>query len=327
MNPFRYARTSDPQEAIQLLAVDAAARFVAGGTNVLDLMKLDIERPSLLVDINAVADRRIHGRGETIEIGALARMSDVAADAEVAKRAPMVASALRQSASHQLRNMASIGGNLMQRTRCSYFRDVATACNKRHRGDGCSAIGGENRRHAILGGSEHCICVHASDLAVALTAANATIHTTGPGGARSIPIADFYLLPRDTPNVETALHHAELIVAVTFPLDPALANSTYVKVRDRAEYDFALVSVAAGLEIVAGTIRAARLALGGVAPIPWRLPEAQEALVGRPAATASYREAAEIALREARGYGANDFKIVLAKNALVRALETVGERA
>ncbi|HEY9086230.1 MAG TPA: xanthine dehydrogenase family protein subunit M [Candidatus Tyrphobacter sp.] len=324
MNPFRYVRASDPQNAIQRLAADAGARFIAGGTTILDLMKSGVEQPSLLVDVNGVADRRILRRGDEIEIGALARMSDVAGHPEIVRHAPMVASALQQSASVQLRNMASIGGNLLQRTRCSYFRDVAAPCNKRHRGEGCSAIGGENRRHAILGGSEDCICVHASDLAVALAAAGATIHTMGPGGAREIPITDFYLLPRDTANVETALHHAELIAAVTLPLDAALANSTYVKVRDRADYDFALLSVAAGLEIEAGTVRAARLALGGVAPIPWRVPEAEAVLVGHPATPASYREAAEVALRGARGYGGNDFKVTLARNALVRALEDVG---
>lgn len=327
MKPFRYARARDPQEAVQMVAVDAAASFVAGGTTVLDLMKDDVERPSLLVDINGVAGRAIVRAGDEIAIAALARMSDVADDPEIAKHAPMVAHALLQSASPQLRNMASIGGNLMQRTRCSYFRDIVAPCNKRRRGDGCSAIGGENRRHAIFGGSESCICVHASDLAVALAAADATIHTNGPGGTRAIQVSDFYLLPRDTPNVETALHHAELISSVTLSLDPALANSTYVKVRDRAQYEFALVSVAAGMEIVGGTIRAARIALGGVAPIPWRVPEAEAALVGRPATAASYREAAEIALAGARGCGGNDFKVALAANAVVRALEQIGSAA
>jgi xanthine dehydrogenase YagS FAD-binding subunit len=325
MNPVRYARAHDADDAIAALRDEPRARFIAGGTTIVDLMKETVEQPDLLIDINALPFASIAESNGTLEIGSLARMSDVADHPAVMKRLPAVSIALNESASPQLRNMASIGGNIMQRTRCAYFRDVATACNKRAAGAGCSAIDGVNRGHAILGGSNDCICVHASDLAVALRAFDATVTVNGPHGTRTIPIAEFYVLPKDTPHIETVLKHGELIERVSVPLTATAENSTYLKVRDRAQYEFALVSVAAGLDVRQGVIQNARIALGGVAPVPWRVHEAETALAGKPANADSYRQAAATILDGAHGYGDNDFKITLARSAIVRALSTVGE--
>ncbi len=323
MRPFKYAKTSSPSAAISAVAANAAARYIAGGTNLIDLMQDTVESPQLVVDINALPYGAIARESSFIRIGALARMSDTADHAAVKSAAPVVSEALDASASAQLRNQASIGGNLMQRTRCAYFRDVATACNKRELGQGCAAIRGENRMHAILGTSAKCICVHASDLAVALLATDALIRVRGRGGERTIPIGEFHMLPGETPALETALRHGELITAVDIPLSRVAAHSRYLKVRDRMSYEFALVSVAAALDVEGGRIRDARLALGGVAPVPWRARDAERSLIGAPATPASFARAAEVALSGARGYGHNDFKIPLARRTIVRALSQV----
>jgi xanthine dehydrogenase YagS FAD-binding subunit len=323
MRPFKYARTDSAATAIATVARDSDARFIAGGTNVLDLMKDTVETPSLLVDINTLPFTAISEHANFVRIGALARMSDTADHAAVKRAAPAVSEALLLSASAQLRNAASIGGNLMQRTRCAYFRDVATACNKRAPGNGCSALEGENRMHAVLGGSVHCICVHPSDFAVALLTTDALIRTRGPLGERTIPIADFHTLPGDTPQIETILHHGELITSVDVPTSALAASSRYIKIRDRWSYEFALVSIAAAVTVEHGTIREARLGLGGVAPAPWRAREAEQSLIGSAPSEAAFERAATIALAHAKGYGQNDFKIRLAKRAVVRALAKV----
>ena len=321
MTPFRYSKAASPSGALTDFAGDRRARYIAGGTNILDLMRIEVETPPLLIDINALPLATIDLTGDAIRIGALARLSDVAANEHVRARLPMVAIALEQSASPQLRNMATIGGNLLQRTRCPYFRDVATPCNKRAPKSGCGALEGENRREAVLGTSEHCIAAHASDLAVALAALDATIYVAGLSGNRQIALRDFYRLPGDTPQVETSLEPGELIVAVSLPLLSYGSSSTYLKVRDRAQYDFALASAAVALDLSGKTIRQARVALGGVATIPWRSSEAERLLSGAPATRAGFGLAADAALAGARGRGANDYKIALAKRTLVRALE------
>lgn len=325
MNDFRYTAVESPSAAITAVLAERGAKFVAGGTTILDLMKISVETPPLLVDINALPLRGIEEREGGLFIGALERMSDVADDERLRRSYPMVAIALDQSASPQLRNMATIGGNLLQRTRCTYFRDVVTACNKRRPGSGCAAIGGDNRRHAVLGTSDACIATHASDLAVALCALGATVHVTGRNGDRAIPIREFYRTPAQTPQIENVLDAGELVTGVTLPADPVAARSTYVKVRDRAQYDFALASAAAALSIEDGAVRAARVALGGVATVPWHVPESERVLLGEPATRASFERAAAAAVDGARGYGKNDFKVVLAQRALVRALEIVAE--
>ena len=323
MNPFRYERAQSGAAAIAATQHDGDARFVAGGTNILDLMKIHVEAPSLLVDINRLPLSKIELRGDSVHIGALARLNDIAAHPVVRQAFPMVAIALEQSASPQLRNMASMGGNLLQRTRCAYFRDVAAPCNKRAPGSGCGAIGGENRMEAILGTSEQCIATHASDVAVPLVALDAVVNVAGPQGSRSIVLSDFYRLPGATPHLETVLVHGELITGLSVPVLPFAARSTYLKVRDRAQYEFALGSAAVALDIEGGTIRQARLALGGVGTVPWRSRAAERDLTGAPATRPAFERAAEAALTGARGYGMNDFKIALAKRTLVRALEMV----
>lgn len=322
MKSFKYAAVSSTSAAIAEIAATPNARFIAGGTTVLDLMKDAAEEPPMLVDINALPLREIERRSDVLYLGALSRMSDVAKHPVVLELAPMVAIALQQSASPQLRNMASMGGNLLQRTRCPYFRDVATPCNKRSPNSGCGAIGGEHRRQAVLGTSEHCIATHASDVAVALTALRAIVHVEGSRAKRDVPIVEFYRLPGETPHVENVLRDDELIVGIGIPLSQSARRSTYVKVRDRAQYDFALASAAAGLDISDGKIREARLALGGVGTIPWHVPAAEEALLNRSADRGAFEEAAEAAVAGAKGYGQNDFKILLARRTLVRALET-----
>lgn len=321
MNPFAYAKAESSSAALTEFHRERRARYIAGGTTLLDLMKIAVEAPPMLIDINALPLRSIEVTGDAIRIGALARLSDVAANEAVRTRLPFVAIALEQSASPQLRNMATIGGNLLQRTRCPYFRDVATPCNKRVPGTGCGALEGENRREAVFGTSEHCIAAHPSDLAVTLAALDATVHVTGLSGNRDIALHDFYRLPGDTPHVETSLEPGELIMAVSLPLLTYGARSTYVKVRDRAQDDFALASAAVTLDLDGTTIREARVALGGIATIPWRSPEAEDTLRGVPATRVSFERAADAALVGARGRGGNDYKIPLAKRTLVRALE------
>jgi xanthine dehydrogenase YagS FAD-binding subunit len=323
MRPFGYQRAMVEAAAIAALAQNPHARVVAGGTNLLDLMKLDVETPDELVDIGPLALRRIESTGRGLRIGALARMADVAAAPAIRDRFPVIAQALLASASPQLRNMASIGGNLLQRTRCTYFRDTAFACNKRRPGSGCDAIAGEHRMHAILGTSEHCIATHASDLAVALVALDAVVALRGPDGERLVPLVDFYLTPGATPERETVRRQDELIVAVEVPDSPVAARSCYLKVRDRAAFEFALVSAAVGLDVDDGRIGGARIALGGVGTRPWRAVDAERLLVGQQPGPDAFAEAAAAALRGARPLRQNAFKVKLTQATLVRALTTV----
>ena len=320
MHPFDYVRAADARRAIASGSRDAA-KFVAGGTNLIDLMKNDIERPAHLVDINDLPLAAVDSAAGGIRIGALARMSDVAIHPQIEQRFPAIARALLASASPQLRNMASIGGNLMQRTRCTYFRELTFApCNKRNPGSGCAALDGENRLHAVLGTSPACIATHPSDLAVALAALDAVITLRGAGGERQVAATDFHLLPGNTPHIEHDLKHGELIVSVFVPDTPHARRSSYLKVRDRAEYEFALASAAVGLDLDGGTIRGACIALGGVGTKPWRARDAERALAGKPANAETFRAAAEAALAGAKAQEQNGFKIELAKRTLVRAL-------
>jgi xanthine dehydrogenase YagS FAD-binding subunit len=323
MKAFTYERATDSRGALAA-AARTGAKFISGGTNLLDLMKLEIEQPTHLVDISRLPLKAIEELPDGgLRIGAQAANSDTAADGRVRTRYPVLSEALLAGASGQLRNKASIGGNLLQRTRCPYFYDTASGCNKRHPGSGCAAIGGINRIHAILGASDACIAVHPSDMAVALAALEARIELLGPDqAARSIAIADFHRLPGETPHIETVLRPGEMITGVVLPAPPP-GRQAYRKVRDRASYEFALVSVAAVVEAKRGTITAARVALGGVAHKPWRSPEAEAALLGRPATMATYRAAAEAAMKDAVGRGNNEFKIDLAKRTLCRTLAHV----
>lgn len=319
MRPFTYERASDPQAAVAA-ASRTGAKFISGGTNLLDLMKLEIEQPTHLVDISRLPLKDIEELPDGgVRIGAQAANSDVAADRRVRTRYPVLSQALVAGASGQLRNKASIGGNLLQRTRCPYFYDTAAGCNKRDPGSGCAAIGGFNRIHAILGASDACIATHPSDMAVAMTALEAQIELLGDQAARRVAIGDFYRLPGDTPHIETVLGPGEMITGVILPPPPP-GRQVYRKVRDRASYAFALVSVAAIVATDGGRITIARVAFGGVAHKPWRSVEAEGALAGRPATMATFRAAAEAAMAQAVGRGHNDFKIELAKRTLCRTL-------
>jgi xanthine dehydrogenase YagS FAD-binding subunit len=323
MNRFAFQRAGNLAEALHAIAADPAARLIAGGTNLVDLMKYDVERPTRLIDITRIAGlksiEQIAGGG--LRIGALATNTDVAYHPLVAERYPLLASAILAGASAQLRNAATTGGNLLQRTRCSYFYDVAMPCNKREPGSGCPAMGGINRYHAILGASEHCIATHPSDMCVALAALEAVVHAAGPDGERRIPFAEFHRLPGDHPETDTTLRHEEIVVAVELPEAGFARNHTYLKLRDRLSYAFALVSVAAGLEFEGdGRIAAARIALGGVAHKPWRETAAEELMRGRPPGRELFAAAADRLLAGATGRGQNDFKIALAKRAVMRAL-------
>src|SRR5437764_11959624 len=327
MNSFSYTRATDSQQAAQATAANASAKFLAGGTNLIDLMKMGVERPTQLVDVNRLPLAQIEElpNGGGIRIGALARNSDVAEHPLIVQRYPVLSQALLAGASPQLRNLATTGGNLLQRTRCYYFYDPAfPQCNKRQPGSGCGALNGFNRIHAILGQSEQCIATNPSDMNVALAALDAVVRVQGPKGEREIPIADFHRLPGTTPNVDTNLKEDELITAVDLPAIPFATRSHYLKVRDRASYAFALVSVAAILEMDADKkITAVRLALRGVAHQPWRGQEAEEQLVGKSADEKTFRGAADAELAAAKGYAYNQFKIELAKRSIVRALTTV----
>ena len=321
MNCFGYTRANDMASAVREMAGDGAAKFIAGGTNLIDLMKENVERPSRVIDITRLALRRINpGADGGWRLGALATNTDVAYNNEVEKRYPLLSKAILAGASAQLRNMATVGGNLMQRTRCCYFYDTATPCNKREPGAGCSARSGFNRAHAILGTSERCIATHPSDMCVALAALEAMVNVTGPNGDRAIPFAEFHRLPGDTPHIDTNLGADEIITAVDLPSWGFAEHHAYLKVRDRASYAFALVSVAAALRMEGGAIKQARIALGGVAPKPWRDREAEKQLEGRSADAENFQQAAEALLHGAKGFGYNNFKIELAKRAIVRAL-------
>jgi xanthine dehydrogenase YagS FAD-binding subunit len=321
VNNFDYARASDVADAVRRIAADKGARFVAGGTNIIDLMKEGVARPSRLIDITHLPLDRVEETADGgLRIGALVRNSDLAYHPQIEARYPLLASALLAGASPQLRNMATAGGNLLQRTRCFYFYDTATPCNKRDPGTRCSAVHGVNRMHAILGASEHCIAVHPSDMCVALAALEARVLATGPGGERSIVFAEFHRLPGNRPEIDTTLRADEIITAIELPAKGFATNYSYLKIRDRLSYAFALVSVAAALEIEGGTIKEARLALGGVAHKPWRNRAAEELLKGAAATRESFARAADEVLRAARGCGHNDFKIELARRAIVRTL-------
>jgi len=318
---FQYSRAADVADAVRQIAGDPAAKFIAGGTNLIDLMKEDVERPSRLIDISRLPLKSVEETADGgLRIGALVPNSDLAYHPLVEQRYPLLASAILAGASAQLRNMASTGGNLLQRTRCYYFYDTATPCNKRQPGSGCAARYGVNRIHAVLGTSESCIATHPSDMCVALAALEAKVHVAGQSGERVIAFSDFHRLPGDTPERDTNLRADEIIIAVELPARGFAANYSYLKIRDRLSYAFALVSVAAALELDGDTIKEARLALGGVAHKPWRDPSAEAALRGEPANRAAFARAADAILRDARGFDHNTFKIELARRAVVRAL-------
>ncbi|MYZ40161.1 xanthine dehydrogenase family protein subunit M [Streptomyces sp. MnatMP-M17] len=320
MRPFTYERATDARAAVAAVS-RPGAKFISGGTNLLDLMKLEIERPDHLVDISRLPLAEIEELPDGgLRIGAQAANSDVAADARVRSGCPVLAQALVAGASGQLRNMASIGGNLLQRTRCPYFYDTDSGCNKRDPGSGCDAIGGVNRMHAILGASDSCIATHPSDMAVAMTALEARIELLGADrSVRAVAIGDFYRLPGDTPHIETVLRPEEMITGIVLPPPPP-GGQLYRKVRDRASYEFAVVSVAAIVSTDGNMVADARVAFGGVAHKPWRSFAAEDSLRDRPATMATYRAAAEAAMRDAVGQGGNDFKIELAKRTLCRTL-------
>lgn len=329
MNPFSYQRVTTQDAAVRAISASQGAKFLGGGTNLVDLMKYDVEHPAALVDINHVALTEVTALPDGgLRIGALVRNSDLANNRQVITQYPLLSQALLSGASAQLRNMATTGGNLLQRTRCYYFMDTAfPQCNKRMPGSGCGAIGGINRIHAILGQTdkgrnspESCIATNPSDMNVAMSALNATVQVEGPHGKRSIPVREFHRLPGSTPQVDTVLRADELITAVDLPPAKFARNSWYLKVRDRQSYAFALVSVAAGLELDGRTIRSAGLVLGGVALKPWYSPEAEQTLVGQPATAETFSGAAELALRGAKGYEYNEFKIELAKQSIARGL-------
>jgi xanthine dehydrogenase YagS FAD-binding subunit len=318
---FEYSRAGDIADAVRQIAADPRAKFIAGGTNLIDLMKYDVERPARLIDISRLPLKTVEDTASgSLRIGALVPNTDLAYHPAIEQRYPMLASAILAGASQQLRNMASTGGNLLQRTRCHYFYDVATPCNKREPGSGCSAIKGINRMHAILGTSEACIATHPSDMCVALAALEATVHVAGPAGERAIAFADFHRLPGDTPQRDTNLEANEIITAIELPARGFAKNYTYLKIRDRLSYAFALVSVAAALALDGDAISEARLALGGVAHKPWRDKAAEAALRGQPATRATFQKAADMLLRGAKGYAHNTFKIELAHRVIVRAL-------
>jgi xanthine dehydrogenase YagS FAD-binding subunit len=322
MRPLSYARVDSVEDAVAVVGAEPTSAFLAGGTTEVDLVRAGVLRPDLLVDINRLPLDEIEERADGgVRIGALARMNDVARTPLIADRYRAVSEALLLGASEQLRNMASIGGNLLQRVRCPYFRDTATPCNKREPGTGCSALDGLHRGHAILGTSEHCIATHPSDLAVALAAFDAVVHTTGPDGEREIAIDDFFLLPGDTPDREHPLAHGELIVAVELPPLPVARDSLYLKFRDRQSYEFALVSVAAALDVRDGLVSEARLALGGVGTKPWRARRAERELIGAPATRERFAAAAAAELEGAQARRDNAFKLPFARRAIVRGLD------
>lgn len=321
MHPFSFSQARNQDDALVQLRQSGAVA-IAGGTTLVDLMKLDVQSPAHLVDINPLPLNRIETLPDGgLRIGAMVRNSDLAHDETVIKRYPVLSQALLAGASAQLRNMATTGGNLMQRTRCYYFRDPEyAACNKRKPGSGCAALEGFNRIHAVLGGSEHCVATHPSDMAVALVALDAVVHITGPRGERRVPIEEFHKLPGDTPHIETAVQNGELITYVTLPKSPFAQRSAYVKLRDRASYEFALASAAVAVDLNGSTIKTVRVALGGIATKPWRSHEAEQVLTGASANADTFHAAAEAALKSAKPLRYNGFKIELAKMALTRAL-------
>lgn len=326
MRPFKYTRASDAANAVKTVSANANAQFLAGGTNILDLMKEDVERPSELVDITRLnfANIKTISDGANkggVSIGGLAKNTDTANHPLIRQNFPLLTQAILAGASGQIRNMATNGGNLNQRTRCSYFYDTAMPCNKREPGTGCGALEGINRMHAVFGWSETCVAVHPSDMCVALVALDAVVKVQGAGGqTRSIPFADYHRLPGNTPQKDNNLNQGELITAIEIPKNNFAAKSYYLKVRDRASYAFALVSVAGALEMNGNKIKQARVALGGVAHKPWRAMEAEKFLIGKEATEANFRQAAEMEMKTAKPLEHNKFKVELGKRAIVRAL-------
>lgn len=323
MNQFQYVRATSAKTAIGVLAKDPSATFIAGGTNLIDLMKNGVTAPQKLVDINPLPLTDIRKQSSNLYIGALATNSDVADHKLILQNQPLLSMALNAGASAQLRNVATIGGNMMQRTRCFYFNNPDLPCNKRQPGSGCGALEGYNRMHAIFGASPKCVAVNPSDMSVALAALDATVLVSGPKGDRRILFTDFHRLPGDHPEKDNNLAKGELITGIEIP-DNAFGKSVhYLKVRDRTSYAFALVSVAAALNIKNSTIKEARLAMGGVAHKPWRLTEAEKFLIGKPATEATFKQAAEIAMQGAKGLKYNSFKLKMAPNTIIEALKTV----
>lgn len=325
MRPFEYIQATVPAQAVATVTADPAADYVAGGTTQVDLMLRDgVLSPSRLVDVTGLPLQWIAADAAVIRVGATTTMEELAADPTVSARLPFVRESLLRSASVQLRNMATIGGNLLQRTRCRYFRDPAVeACNKRRPGSGCAAVTGPARMHAILGASRDCIALHASDLAVALVTLDTIVHILGPGGVRSVPLTEFYLEPDGSPDIENVLSHGELITDIEIPLLPEGARQTYLKVRDRTSYEFALASAAVAVVVEDTMLRDARIGLGGVGTIPWRAFDAENVLRDAPASNESFRAAAEAAVRDPFTVPGTAFKVELAKRTLVRALQTV----
>ena len=320
MNRFDYVRAGTVAEAVQAFAGAPGAQFIAGGTNLVDLMKYDVTRPGRLIDITRLPLGEIAEHDGGLRVGALVTNANLAYDPRVRSRYPLLADAILAGASDQLRNAATTGGNLNQRTRCYYFYDTATPCNKRKPGSGCAAIGGVTRIHAIFGASESCIATHPSDMCVALAALEAVVQVTGPEGDRSIAFADFHRLPGDDPAKDNTLKRGEIVLSVDLPAADLSKNYTYLKLRDRLSYAFALVSVAAALELEGDTVKTARLALGGVAHKPWRNQQAEAMLVGKPATRETFQAAADFVVAEARPQSENAFKVELALRAIVRGL-------
>ena len=320
MKNFQIIRALSSGSAVSSIGKENSAMFIAGGTNLVDLMKKNVIAPDKLVDITALDLKKIEFLTGKVTIGALAKNSQVAEDKAIIEKHPLLAMALTAGASQQIRHMATVGGNMLQRTRCSYFYNTDMPCNKRVPKSGCGAIGGSNRMHAIFGASDSCIAVHPSDMCVALAALDATVQVEGPKGKREINFTDFHRLPGNTPEKDNTLQNKELITSVEIPNNNFTKNVHYLKVRDRSSYAFALISVAAALDIQNNTINDVRLAMGGVAHKPWRLIEAEEFLKGKTVSETIFRQAADLAMKGARGYGDNDFKLVLGPNAIVEAL-------
>ncbi|MER9871155.1 FAD binding domain-containing protein [Mesorhizobium sp. M0136] len=331
MHPFTLERPRDLPAALafrpQAGRNDAPVEYIAGGTDMVQLLQENIRRPDRLVSLAGLLDNRIEVGPQGLRLGAAATMAEVAAHPDVVEQFPVISEALLESASPQVRNQATMGGNVLQRTRCPYFRDVGyEACNKRAPGSGCAAIGGENRWHAVLGTSDDCIAAHPSDLAVALVALDAAVEIEGADGQRTVPLGDFHRLPEATPHIETVLEPGEVIAAITVPANPAARRSHYLKVRDRASFEFAVVSAAVVLEMDGAQIRQARIALGGVGTKPWRVPRVEAALTAASLDPVELRSAAALAAEGAQGRGHNDFKIELMRRAIVRAVEIAGAR-
>jgi xanthine dehydrogenase YagS FAD-binding subunit len=326
MNPFAYSRPADAPGAVAAVAANPRAAFLGGGTNLVDHMRLGVASPELLVDVTRLPFDRVEQLGDGgVRIGAGVRNSDLAADPVIRTRYPVLSQALLAGASGQLRNLATTGGNLLQRTRCVYFQDVTTPCNKREPGTGCSAIDGYTRYHAILGASYQCVAVHPSDMAVAMAALDAVVIVLGTGGERRLPLVDFHRLPGDTPQRDTVLEHGELIVAVELPPLGFASRSAYRKVRDRASYAFALISVAAALDLQGGVMRDVRIALGGVAHKPWRATRAEALLRGMPATEDAFRRAADAELADAQPLRGNAYKVPMTRNTLIAVLRDLSE--